>query len=216
MNNARNLTSYKDSDTVLMIQISNPFRSSVFRAMFESGMGEEKKISLEDTEPAILKQFLNYVYTGKVGQDVTDYMKLMVLAKKYEMAELVDFASDKLLQGLDKDNALEVGMFGEIHDSPVHLNRSAKIILDNVDDYWTLPFGWEQKMMKHPQLMMAIIDPLFESGNNDSVVVDNGESLKEKLERDMLKLLESGDNSDIVLQCQGEEIKAHRKILSAR
>ena len=216
MNNARNLTSYKDSDTVLMIQISNPFRSSVFRAMFESGMGEEKKISLEDTEPAILKQFLNYVYTGKVGQDVTDYMKLMVLAKKYEMAELVDFASDKLLQGLDKDNALEVGMFGEIHDFPVHLNRSAKIILDNVDDYWTLPFGWEQKMMKHPQLMMAIIDPLFESGNNDSVVVDNGESLKEKLERDMLKLLESGDNSDIVLQCQGEEIKAHRKILSAR
>ena len=216
MNNARNLTSYKDSDTVLMIQISNPFRSSVFRAMFESGMGEEKKISLEDTEPAILKQFLNYVYTGKVGQDVTDYMKLMVLAKKYEMAELVDFASDKLLQGLDKDNALEVGMFGEIHDFPVHLNRSAKIILDNVDDYWTLPDGWEQKMIEHPQLMKAIIDPLFESGSSDNVVVDNGESLKEKLERDMLNLLESGDNSDIVLQCQGEEIKAHRKILSAR
>ena len=216
--------------------------------MFESGMGEEEKISLKDTEPAILKQFLNYIYTGKVGQDVTDYMKLvvlakkyemvelvdfasdkllqgqdvtdymklMVLAKKYEMAELVDFASDKLLQGLDKDNALEVGMFGEIHDSPVHLNRSAKIILDNVDDYWTLPDGWEQKMIEHPQLMMAIIDPLFESGSSDNVVVDNGESLKEKLERDMLNLLESGDNSDIVLQCQGEEIKAHRKILSAR
>ena len=42
------------------------------------------------------------------------------------------------------------------------------------------------------------------------------ESLQDKLEQDMLSLLESGDNSDIVLQCEGEEIKAHRNILSAR
>ena len=37
-----------------------------------------------------------------------------------------------------------------------------------------------------------------------------------KLEEDMRDLLVSGYNSDLVIQCQGEEIKAHRGILSAR
>ena len=37
-----------------------------------------------------------------------------------------------------------------------------------------------------------------------------------KLEQDMWDLLESGFNSDLVIQCQGEEIKAHRLILSNR
>ena len=185
--------------------------------MFESGVGEEQKeISVEDTEPAILKLLLCYIYTGKVGRDDTDYMKLMVLAKKYEVVELVEFASNELLQGLGKDNALELGIFGEIHSSPVHLNSSAKFILDNIDDRWSLPDGWEPEMIKHPQLMKAIIEPLFDSGRKEKIVVDNVESLKLKLEQDMLNLLESGDNSDIVFHCKGEEIKAHRKILSAR
>ena len=37
-----------------------------------------------------------------------------------------------------------------------------------------------------------------------------------KLEEDLWDLLQSGDNSDLVIQCQGEEIKAHRLILSTR
>ena len=37
-----------------------------------------------------------------------------------------------------------------------------------------------------------------------------------KLEQDLGDLLESGSNSDLVILCQGEEIKAHRTILSAR
>ena len=37
-----------------------------------------------------------------------------------------------------------------------------------------------------------------------------------RLDQDMRALLESGFNSDLVIQCRGEEIKAHRLILSAR
>ena len=37
-----------------------------------------------------------------------------------------------------------------------------------------------------------------------------------KLEQDFLALLDSGNNSDLVIQCQGEDIKVHRIILSAR
>ena len=40
--------------------------------------------------------------------------------------------------------------------------------------------------------------------------------VRTKLEQDLGDLLESGDNSDLIIQCQGEDIKAHRIILSAR
>ena len=182
--------------------------------MFESEMVEDEmgKISVEDTQPAILKQLLQYLYTSKVEEHFTDYKELMVLAIKYELVELVDFASYKILQGLNKENALELGIFGEIHNSPVLLNGSAKLILNNTDG--SLTDGRE--LEKYPELMKAIIDSLFESGSNDHDVVDNVDSRKHKLEQDMLSLLESGDNGNIVLQCKGEEIKAHRNILSAR
>ena len=36
------------------------------------------------------------------------------------------------------------------------------------------------------------------------------------LEEDMLDLLQSGFNSDLVIQVSGEDIKAHSLILSAR
>ena len=39
---------------------------------------------------------------------------------------------------------------------------------------------------------------------------------RSKLEEDLGNLLESGDKSDLVIECRGKEIKAHRTILSAR
>ena len=237
--------------------------------MFESGMGE---ISVEDTEPAILRQLLKYLYIGKIDQDFSDYDELMVLAikylsvgkddfkdweelkkykvdftdyklmdldkkyalvvlalrylstddsdsdsdcedwddlidqanralcyedwkslivlaNKYGLVELADFTILVLLRGLDKDNALELGIFGEMHNSPVLLNISAKFIVNNADGPdGSLNDGWELAMKKYPELMQAIVDSLFECRSNDNV-----ESLQDKLERDMLSLLESGD-----------------------
>jgi len=218
-------------------------RSSVFRAMFESESGEEEKgvISVEDTESEVLIQLLQYLYAGKVEPeedekpkykkylsiakvDFTDweelqehfrstgkydetenYMVLMGLANKYGLVELSEFISLKLLGTLNENNALELGICGETHNSPLLLNSSAKFIADNaIDPRWD---GFEI----YPQLMRATLAHVFKNGSNDQV-----ESAQSTLERDMLSLLESGDNSDIVLQCEGEEIKAHRSILSAR
>ena len=40
--------------------------------------------------------------------------------------------------------------------------------------------------------------------------------VRSKLEQDLWDLLEFGNYSDLIIQCQGEDIKAHRNILSAR
>ena len=75
-------------------------RSPVFRAMME--LDQPAEISVEDTEPDILRQLLKYLYVGKVEQNFSDYEKLIVLANKYEVVELLDYISLKLLGTLNQ------------------------------------------------------------------------------------------------------------------
>ena len=126
--------------------------------MLESGMMEEQKgqISVVDSEPSILRQLLQYLYTGKVDKDFTDYKELMVLANKYGLVELVEFTSHKVLESINEDNALELGIFGDIHNSAILLNASAQFIYENANEK-VLPEGWEKEMKKYPGLMLAII-----------------------------------------------------------
>ena len=126
-------------------------RSPVFRVMLESGMMEEQKgrVKVEDAELVILKELLQYLYTGKIGPDFRDYKELMILANKYQVEDLVDFTSTKVLESLTEDNALELGLFGEMHNSTVLLNASAKFIQEN-PTVETLPDGWEQQLKGSP------------------------------------------------------------------
>ena len=86
------------------------------------------RIKVEDAEPPILRQLLHYLYTRKLETDFSDYMELLILANKYEEDELVDYTSLKILETLTEENALELGIFGEMHNSPVLLNGCAKFI----------------------------------------------------------------------------------------
>ena len=137
-------------------------RSPVFRGMLESGMLEELKgrVQVEDAEPVILRQLVRYLYTGRVEPDFRDYKKLMVLANKYQVEDLVDYTSKKILETLAKDNALELGIFGETHNSTILLNAAAQFIQENISPE-TLPEGWEQQLKGSPQLTLAISLPII-------------------------------------------------------
>ena len=198
-------TDYKD--------LANKYWLVALALMYNLLTGTEREemvngVRAELSECEELKWIDNFSeFTNKKDDEI--YMVLMGLANKYGLVELSEFINLRFLRTLNEDNALNLGICGETHNSPVLLNSSAKFIVDNAID-----LGWdggEHEMKKHPKLMRALIAHVFKDGSNDPV-----ESTLSTLERDMLSLLESGDNSDIVLQCQGEEIKAHRKILSAR
>ena len=140
-------------------------RSPVFSAMLESGMLEEQKgrVKIEDAEVVILKELLRYLYTGKIGPDFREYKELMILANKYDVEDLMDDAGSKILETLTEENALELGIFGETHNSNVLLNASAKIIQEN-PSVETLPDGWDQQLEGCPRLMVAIIGALKKKG----------------------------------------------------
>ena len=124
-------------------------RSPVFRAMME--LDQPAEISVEDTEPDILRQLLKYLYVGKLEQDFSDYEKLIVLANKYEVVELLDYISLKLLGTLNQENAVELAIFGEIHNLTALLNGSANFFLKTK----LIPDILKQEMTKYPKLMVA-------------------------------------------------------------
>ena len=139
--------------------------------MLESGMQEEQKgrVKVEDAEPVILKELLQYLYTGEVQPDFKDYKELMILANRYQVEELVDYTSKKILETLAKDNALELGILGETHNSTILLNATAQFIQENISPE-TLPEGWEQQLKGSPQLTLAIIGAAREKGKVTEIV----------------------------------------------
>ena len=139
-------------------------RSPVFRAMLE--LDQPAEISVEDTEPVIIKQLLKYLYIGKLDQDFTDYKKMIILANKYGLRELVDFSSLKLLESLEnlsQDNVVELGIFGEVHNSEVLLNGSANFFLKTK----LIPDILKQEMTKYPKLKLAIIRSARQKGGQE-------------------------------------------------
>ena len=68
----------------------------------------------------------------------------------------MNYTSNKILESLTEDNALELGIFGEMYNSSILLNGCAKFIQENVVK--TLPAGWDKEVEKYPRLMVAVIE----------------------------------------------------------
>ena len=66
---------------------------------------------------------VNYMYTAKIDQSYARYKELLVLANKYQVLELINLCSSKILESLCEENALEIGMFGEMHNSENLIDR---------------------------------------------------------------------------------------------
>ena len=75
--------------------------------MFGSGFEEELKgsVNVEDVELPVLRQFLRYLYIGKLEPQFSCFKKLLVLADRYKVEDLVVHASNKILDSLSKENA---------------------------------------------------------------------------------------------------------------
>ena len=121
--------------------------------------GRKGLIKIEDATPNTLRQLLQYLYSGKVGSKLEDHQELLILANRYQMTELVEFCSQELLKGLNDSNALDIGIFGDIHNSSLLVEASAKYIQKNANQQ-TLPEGWQQKIKSHPQLMIALVEAM--------------------------------------------------------
>ena len=117
-------------------------RSPVFDRMLKSGMKEthDRTVEIEDANMETVTTMVYYMYTGKVRmfcdrrrllehwETNIKYEELLVLANKYEVLELVNHCGAEVAKALTKENALEYGIFGEMHNSDVLVEIAARYI----------------------------------------------------------------------------------------
>lgn len=141
-------------------------RSPVFKAMLTSDMVERTQgvIHIEDASVEVVRAMVRYMYTAKVEHDFDRIKELLVLANKYQVLELVNYCSSRIFESLSEDNALEIGMFGEMHNSEVLINRCAKYICYDMTD--SLAEDWMDKIQESPKLMLQIIKNLRDVHEN--------------------------------------------------
>uniref|UniRef100_A0A336MN64 Kelch-like protein diablo n=1 Tax=Culicoides sonorensis TaxID=179676 RepID=A0A336MN64_CULSO len=93
--------------------------SSYFEAMFrpELGLSEgtQKTVTLHSIDPHILKQLIDFIYTGKVEIDQKNVQELLAAADMLQIVEIVDGCCEFLVRELHPSNALGILRFAETH-----------------------------------------------------------------------------------------------------
>ena len=93
-------------------------RSKVFDAMFQHDMKETRTnvVKIEDVEPAVLNNFLQYIYTGKVTDfNAEKAIYLYSAADKYFLEELKNCCVEMMLKHMTVENVCHVARLAELH-----------------------------------------------------------------------------------------------------
>ena len=137
-------------------------RSPVFRAMLQTDMSERAngEIKINDADKDVLKEMVGYLYTAKVEEKFTKYKELLILANKYEVEELIKLCGTKVAESLNDDNALQVGVFAELHNAEDLMKACVKYIMDNKPN--SLNQNWEDLVKGSPKMMAEMIRHLLD------------------------------------------------------
>ena len=88
-----------------------------------------KYAAMQDVE-----ELVDYIYSGKIAETYQRYRELLVLGDRYQVPELVEFCSHKIGKSLTKENVLEVGIFGDTHNSKTLVYLCAQFIDTNMNE----------------------------------------------------------------------------------
>lgn len=101
-------------------------RSEVFASMFQSDMVEGKtgQVKISDTDGAIFREFLRYLYTGSLPELTADVaLRFYEIADKYAVDSLKKQCANFLVDNISVDNACEVLIIADQHnDSELRKN----------------------------------------------------------------------------------------------
>ena len=132
-------------------------RSNVFAKTLQTDMKEkqEGRIHIDRASLVDVKQLVDYMYSGKLDTSYARLKELLVLADRFEVLQLVQLCSSKLSESLNKNNALELGIFGDSYNSKTLVEICAQFIAANMKESLSQEDWMEMK--KSPSLMFEII-----------------------------------------------------------
>ncbi|XP_065214345.1 speckle-type POZ protein-like B [Planococcus citri] len=95
-------------------------RCAVFKAMFKHRMKEanSNRVEITDIEPDVFRELLHYIYTGNVkNTEMATFVDLLVVAEKYDLQSLKFLCEDALCKRLSNDNAANILIMADLHQS---------------------------------------------------------------------------------------------------
>jgi len=134
--------------------------SPVFKAMLTSNMKEKNnnEIQIDDIEPEVMTEFLEFIYTGKSSNLDKFAMRLFIAADKYQINSLKETCEKILISSIWIDNCISLLILGD-KCSPAIKKSALKFMIKNKS---SINFG--ENFVNHPSLMLEVLKEDFGKG----------------------------------------------------
>ena len=134
-------------------------RSDVFRAMFQADMKENrtKKVIIKDVNPDVLKEMLQFIYTGATSENILKEMsgELLAAAEKYQLNCLKEMCEYQLCSNLEVNNSIPSLVLGDMHQAFKLRRMALQMVAKNLTAI--VPTEEYKDLVKnHPSLVLEI------------------------------------------------------------
>ena len=111
-------------------------RSDVFRAMFQNDFSENrsKKVIIQNVDPEVVREVLNFIYTGVPDPDVFEEKtgEMLGAANRYQLGLLKSMCEDKLCSTLNVSNSIEYLIFGDMYLASKLRRMALRMVASNM------------------------------------------------------------------------------------
>lgn len=134
-------------------------RSSVFDAMFSHDMKEQirNRVEIEDLDVNIVKDMIDYIYSGQVIELESKASGLITAAEKYDLQELKRMCVTSLCNGIRYDNVLDMLVLVETYDLPELRKSALEFTALNKKDVINQE-DWRMKLVNCPGVMVDMYE----------------------------------------------------------
>ena len=133
--------------------------SPVICAMLEKDKfkeGRTKTVKIDDIDPAIFKEVLRYLYTGRAPKLDEDEMTepLFLAADKYQIKGLKDLCEQNLIKKLNMQTVFNFLVVSYLHSAPHLLEASLKFLVSHKREVWPRS-EWKELNKSYPDLFFS-------------------------------------------------------------
>ena len=136
-------------------------RSHVFEAMFDSNMKEMKtgKVEIQDMDPEVLGNLLQYIYTGVAPNIDTMAKELFAAADQYQIEKLKELCEEKLMSTIDVDNCIDHLVLGDLYHAPRMRAKALKFVAQNIVSINSSE--WKETLVNYPTFMVEVMEMMM-------------------------------------------------------
>jgi len=134
-------------------------RSTVFRAMFQHDMRENKsnEILISDIDFCTVRDMVKFIYSGRL-KDLADKSDLLLAAAdKYDIKDLKNICCQHLAANLCVDQIVDILVLADIHKATELKNTAIAFLLGHKEEVFSQP-DWKLKLKNHPDLLMEVLE----------------------------------------------------------